>query len=176
MVLEQLRRQANRISRRNGAVGPHFECELVVVGNLSQTRRFYGVVAFAHRRVHGVDRNESDPEVLVEVLVGGNISAAALQPHFHVEFAALADRRNVNIFIQHFDIPIRFDHAARNNARLIRPQVDRFRSIAREFEWNLLQVENDVGRILHHAGDGLKFVQHAFHLHRGHGGAFDGAQ
>ena len=165
-----------RIRRRNGTVGPHFESQLVVVGDLSETRGFDGVIALAHRRVHGIDRNESDAEILVEVLVGGNVAAAALQAHFHVELAAFADRRDVNVFVQHFDVAIGFDHAAGDHAGLIGAQVNRLRRIARKLERNLLQVEDDVGRVLDHAGDRLEFVQHAFHLHRGDGRAFDRAQ
>ena len=126
--------------------------------------------------MNGIDRNESDAKILVEVLVGGNISAAALQPHFHVELAALADRRDVDVFVEDFNVAIGFDHAAGDNSGLIRAQIDRFRGIARKLERNLLQVEDDVGRIFDDTGDRLEFVQHAFHLHRGHGRAFNRAQ
>ena len=165
-----------RIGGRDGAVGPHFERQLVVVGNLAETRGFDGVVALAHRRVHGIDRNESDAEIFVKILVGGNIAAAALQPHFHVELAAFADGRDVDVFVEHFDIAIGFDHAAGDYARLIGAQVDGFRRVAGQLERNLLQVEDDVGRVFDHAGDRLEFVQHAFHLHRGDGRAFDRTQ
>src|SRR3954465_13954415 len=176
VVLQQLRRQTYRVSRRDGTVGPDLKCEFVVVGDLSQTCSFDGVITLAYRRVHGIDRNESDAEILVEVLVCGNVSAPALQAHFHVELAAFADRCDVNILIEYFDVTIRLDHSAGNNARLISSQINRFRGIARKLEWNLLQVEDDVRRILDHSGDRLEFVQHAFHLHRGNGCALNRTQ
>ena len=48
VVLQQFRRQADRVGRGNGTVGPHFKGELVVVGDLSKTRSFDRVVALAH--------------------------------------------------------------------------------------------------------------------------------
>ncbi len=126
--------------------------------------------------MYGIDGNESDAEILVEILVGGNVAAATLQAHFHIELAAFADRRDVDVFIENLDVAIGFDHAAGDHARLIGAQINRFRRVARELERNLFQVEDDVGRILDHSGDRLEFVQHAFHLDRGDRCAFDGAQ
>ena len=165
-----------RIGRSDGAVGPDFERQLVVVGDLTETRRFDGVVALAHRRVDGVDRNESDAEIFVEILVGGNVAAAALQAHFHVELAAFADGRDVDVFVENFDVAIGFDHAGGDDARLIGAQIDRLRRIAAQLERNLLQVQDDVGRVFDHAGNRLELVQHAFHLDGGDGRAFDRTQ
>src|SRR6185437_11104118 len=147
------------------AVGPDFERELVVIGDLAKTRRFHRVIALAHRRVDRVDRNEPDAEVLIEILVGGNVAAAALQAHFHVEPSAFADGRDVNVFVEDFDIGVGFDHARGDNAGLVRAQVNRLRSIAAELERNLFQVEDDVGRVLNYAGDRLELMQHAFNFH-----------
>src|SRR4029077_13192117 len=144
-----------------------------VVSDLSETGCFNRVVALTNGRVDGIDRNESDAEIFIEVLVGGNVSAAAFQAHLHVELATLADRRDVYVFVENLDIAVGFDHAAGDDAGLIRAQVDGFGRVTREFERNLLQVEDDVGRVLDDAGDGLEFVQHAFHLHSGDGRAFD---
>jgi hypothetical protein len=44
VVLEQLGRQAERIGGQHRAVGPDFERQLVVVGDLTETSRFDGVV------------------------------------------------------------------------------------------------------------------------------------
>ena len=97
----------------DGAVGPDFERELIVVGDLTETRGFDGVIALAHRRVNGIDGNETDAEIFIEILVGGNVAAAALEAHFHIELAAFADRGNVDVFVENFDVAVGFDHAAR---------------------------------------------------------------
>ena len=176
VVLQQLRRQADGIGWSDRAVGPHFESQLVVIGDLSQTSGFHGVVALAHRRVHRVDGNEADAQVFVEVLVGGNVAAAALEAHFHVELAAFADGGDVDVLIENFDIGVGFDHAGGHYAGLIGAQVDGLGRVAAQLEGNLLQVEDDVGGVFDHAGNRLEFVQHAFDFDRGDGRAFDGAQ
>ena len=116
------------------------------------------------------------PEIVFEILVRGNVAAAALQAHFHVELAAFAHGRDVDFLIEHFHIAVGFDHAAGDDSRLIGAQVDRLRTITRKLERNLLHVEDDVGRIFYDSGDRLEFVQHAFDLYRGNGRAFDRTQ
>src|SRR5580658_4416966 len=173
VVLQQLRRQADGISRSDGAVGPDFKSQLVVVCDLPETRGFHGVIALAYRRVDGVDGDETDAEIFVEILVGRDVSAAALEAHFHVELAAFADGGNVDVFIQNLDIRICFDHARCDHTRLIGAQIDGFGRVAAELEGNLLQVQDDVGGVLDHSGDRLEFVQYAFDLYRGDCCAFD---
>src|SRR4029077_4911106 len=102
------------------------------------------------------DGNKADAEILVEVLVGGGVTAAALQAHFHIELAPFADRGDVNVLVEHFHVAVGLDHAAGDDARLVGPQIDRLRRISRQLERNLFQVEDDVGRVLHHTGDRLK--------------------
>src|SRR5258706_5748821 len=97
--------------------------------------------------MNGIDGNESKAEILIEILVGGGVAAAALQAHFHVELAAFADGRDVDVFIENLNVAIGFDHAAGHYARLIRAKVNRLRRVAAQLEWNLLEVKDDVGRI-----------------------------
>ena len=59
---------------------------------------------------------------------------------------------------------------------LVGAQVKRLRTVAVELERDLLQVQDDVGRILNHSGNGLKLVQHIFNANCGHGFAFNRAQ
>jgi hypothetical protein len=51
--------------------------------------------------------------------------------------------------------------------RACRRAVDHLGSVAAQLEGDLLQVEDDVGGVFHHAGDRLELVQHAFDLDRG---------
>ena len=90
--------------------------------------------------------------------------------------AAFADGRDVNVLVEHLDVGVGLDHAGGDHARLIGAQINRLGRIAVQAEGNLLQVEDDVGRILHHSGDRLELVQHAFDLDRGNRGALDGGQ
>ena len=176
VVLEQLGGQADSIGGQNGAVGPHFERELVVVGDLSETSGFDDVVDAAHRRVNGVDRNEAQAEIGVEVLVGGDVAAATLEAHFHVELAALRERGEIDVLVEDLDVAVGFDHAGGDHAGLVGAQVERLGAFAVELEGNLLEVQDDVGRVFDDAANGLELVQYAFDADGGDGGAFDGAE
>ena len=63
-----------------------------------------------------------------------------------------------------------------DNAGLVGAQIERLGAVAGELEGNLLEVQDDVGRVFDHAGDGLELVQHAFDANRGDRGALDGAE
>ena len=67
-------------------------------------------------------------------------------------------------------------HAGGDDAGCIRAQVEGLGAFAVELERNLLQVQDDVGRIFNDAGDGLELVQHAFDADGGDGSAFDGRE
>ena len=176
MVFEELRGVADRVLRRNGAVGPHFEGELVVIGHLAETRGLDGEVDLAHRRVHRVDRDVAERQVLVEVLVGADVAAAALQPHLDREPAAFADGGDVHVAVEHFDVGVGLDLAAAHIARLIHGEADGFDSLAHDLEGNLFQVEDDIGGVFDHARNRAEFVLDAFDAHRRDGRAFDRAQ
>ena len=49
-------------------------------------------------------------------------------------------------------------------------------TVAVQTQRNLLQVQNDVGGVFHHARDRRKLMQHAFNLHRGYRRPFDRGQ
>ena len=111
MVFQQLRGLADGVLRRDGAVGPDFEGQLVVVGHLAETRGFDGEVDFADRRVNRVDRDIAERQILVEVPVGADVAAAGLQAHLDIQLAAFADGRDVHVAVEHFDILVGFDLA-----------------------------------------------------------------
>ncbi len=176
MVFEQLGCQADSIGGQHSAVGPHFERELVVVGDLAETSGFDDIVDAAHRRVDRVHGNEAQTQIGVEILVGGDVAAATLQAHFHLEPAAFRDGGDVNVLVENLDVAVGFDHAGRNDARLVGAQIKRLGTVARELEGNLLEIQDDVGGVFNHAGDRLELVQHALDANRGNCGALDRAE
>ena len=176
VVLEQLGRETERIGRKNRAVGPDLQRELLVVGNLAETRRFDKVVDLADGRVDRVHRDEADAEVPVKVLVGGDVATAALEAHLHVNASSLGDGADVDVGIEDLDVGVGLDLAGGDDAGSIRAQVKSLGALAVQLERNLLQVQDDVGCVLDHAGDGLELVQHAFDANRGDRCAFDGRE
>ncbi len=173
MVLEQLGGQTDGVSGQYGPIGPHLQGQLVVVGNLTQTGSFYHVIHAPHRRVNRVDGDEANAQIGVEVLVGGDVAASALEAHLHVQLAAFGNRGDIDVFVQDFDVAVGFNHSRSDHAGLVGAQIERLRTLARQLEGNLLEVQDDVGGILDHAGDGLELVQYALDANRGDRGALD---
>ena len=123
--------------------------------------------------MHGIDGNETQAEIVFEILVGGDVAAAALEAHFHIDLAAFADGGDVHIFVEDLDVGIGLDHAGGDDAGLAGAQVQRLGALAVQLEGDLLEVEDDIGSVLNHAGNGLELVQHALDLDGSNGRAFD---
>src|SRR3982751_301151 len=105
-----------------------------------------------------IDRNKTDPQVFVKILICGDVSAASLKPHFHIELAAFTDRSDVYVFIQNFDIGVSLDHAGGDYARLVGPKIDGFGRVAAQLKRNLFEIEDDVGSIFDNPWNRLEFV------------------
>src|SRR6266852_625603 len=176
VVLEQLRGEAEGIGWKYSPVGPDLDSELVVVGDLTETSCFDEVVDLADGRVDGVDGNETEAEVTVEVLVGRDVAAAALEAHLHVDLTAFADGANVDVLVEDLDIAVGFDHAGGDDTGLVGTEVEGLGAFTGELEGNLLEVQDDVGRVFDDAGDGLELVQNAFDADCGYCSAFDGRE
>src|SRR5260370_72345 len=144
---------ANGVIRRDGAVGADFEHQLFVVGHLAETGGLNRVVDFAHRRVNAVHRNVADGQVFIVVAVSGDVAAAVLDAHFDLQFAAFADGGDVHALIEHREIGVFFDLRGGDRTGLLDVDVNGFGQIGVQLDRHLLQVGDDVGGVLDHAGD-----------------------
>src|SRR5690348_13224235 len=176
VVFEQLGGLADGVLRRDGAVGPDFDGELVVIGHLAEAGGLDGEVYFAHGRVNRIDGDVAEGQVLIVVAIGGDVATSALEAHFDIELAALADGGDGHIAVEHFDVGIGFDLAADDLAGLFDAQAGDAGAFADHLKGHLLEVEDDIGGVLDHAGDGAELVSHALDADAGDGGAFDGAE
>ncbi len=82
----------------------------------------------------------------------------------------------MDVAVQHFHIGVAFNLAAAHVAVLVHAQANRLHAVAHDLEGNLLQVQDDIGGVLHHARNRAEFVFHAFDAHRRDGRAFNRAQ
>src|SRR6476646_8032304 len=123
--------------------------------------------------MHGVDGNPADAEVLVEILVGGDVAAAALHAQFHVQLSALGHRGDVRFRLENLDVRVTLDILRAYDAGLVDAQVERLRVIDVQLQRNLLEVQDDVGGVFDHTGNRRELVEHAVDLHRRNGGAFN---
>ena len=93
-----------------------------------------------------------------------------------MELAALGDGRDVGVRLEDLDVAVGLDVARPHFAGLVDAQRQRLGVIDVQLQRNLLQVEDDVGRILDDAGNRRELVQHAVDLHRGDRRAFNRRQ
>ena len=74
--------------------------------------------------------------------------------------------------IHQLDVLVELDIGGGHFAFLVGGEQQGLRIAGVGFEQNLLQVQNDVGDVFHHAVDGGEFVHRAVDFDRGDGGAF----
>ena len=113
------------------------------------------------------------PRSSSKFLSADDVAAAALHAHLHVQLAALGHRRDVRIRLEDLDVGVGLDVARLDFAGLVDAQVERLGGVDVHLQRNLLEVQDDVGRVLDHAGDRRELVEHAVDLHRGHRRALD---
>jgi hypothetical protein len=100
-------------------------------------------------------------------------SAASLQAHLHVERPALGHRRDVGVRLEDLDVAVGDDVPRLHLAGLVHLDVQRLGGVGVKLQRDLLQVENDVGRILDHAGDRRELVHDAVDSDGGDGRALN---
>ena len=90
--------------RRERAVGPDLDGQLVVVGLLADAGLLDLVPHAGHRAVGGVDRDDADLLDLGAVLGGGDVSAAVLDDHLHEERHVVGHRGQDVVLVDHLDL------------------------------------------------------------------------
>ncbi len=85
-------------------------------------------------------------------------------------------RGDVRLGLEDLDTLVHLDVLGAHDARLLHAEIERAALLRVHLERDLLEVEDDVGGILHHARNRRELVQHAVDLHGGDGGAFNRRQ
>src|SRR5262245_53989744 len=173
MIFDQLRGQADGEFRRDAAVGPDLEQQLVVIGVLPQPRGLDMEVDLGDRGMNRIYWDVTDRQIVIEIAVGRDVTTPALDPHLDVEISALAHRGDVDVGVEHLNVLIQLDVARLHLPGFGARHADCLRLAGMEFEGDLFKVEDDIGGILNDASDRGEFVQDAFNSHGGDGGPFD---
>ena len=90
-----------------------------------------------------------------------------------MQLAAVGHGRDVRFRLEDLDVGVALDVLRAHDAGLVDPQVQRLGVVDVQLQRDLLQVQDDVGRVLDHAGNRRELVEHAVDLDRGDRGAFD---
>jgi hypothetical protein len=151
MLPQNLRRFDQRHLRTQRAVRPKLQRELVVVGLLADAS-FLDVVTHArHRAEHRVDRDDADLLNFLAVLGGRNVPAAILHDHFDDERHVLRQRRDQQVLVDDVHRLVGFDIRRAHFAGGAPLDADDLRRIAVVLHHERLDVQDNVGDVLHHA-------------------------
>ena len=101
--------------------------------------------------------------------VAGRVALAGLDRQLHRDLGAVVERADQMVGIQDLDVVRRSRScSARTSPGPLALEPHALRPFAMHAQRDALDVEDDVGDVLEHAGDRGEFVQHALDLHRGH--------
>src|SRR3984893_8791577 len=167
LVLQDTRRESDRIFGRQRSVGFHLHGKLVVIEDLPFPRILDPVAYFLDRRVETIDRDQADRRVFRPVAVGHDIALAGVDREFHADFGTFVESTNDKLRIEDRNIAGRADVGGGDLAGTLLFQNYALRAIARHAEGDALDVDYDVGHVLAHAGDRRELVQDTVDMDRG---------
>ncbi len=176
MVLQDACCKRNRIVRSNAAIRLEFERQFVVIGTVANARVFDFVRHFLDRREQCIHRDEADRRIARTVLRRRYVAFAYFHDQFHVDARAFIQRADHKVLVQHFHIRIGLYHASGDFTRFRRLQHHAFTIRAVGFQFQVLDIEDDVHHVLTHARDGREFVLHAFDFDAGDSSALQRAE
>ncbi len=176
MLAEDLGRAADGLFRLQGAVGPDFQRQLIIVGNLAYTGILNGVVHLLNGGEDTVHGDHTDRHVGVLVLVSADIATALIKGQLHLQMGILIQGGDVHIGIDDLDFIIHLDGASCYFAGTLGIDHHRLRTVGNHGYRQTLQVEDDLSHVLFHAGNSRELMLHTFNVHSRDRNAREGGQ
>ena len=158
--------------RADGAVGPDFQNQLVVVGPLADAGFLDVVLDADHRGEAGVDRDDADLPFLARVFVGRAVAPAILDGHLDDERHIIGHGGDDVLGVDDLHRFVGDDVGGRDDAFFVPVDLDGLGQFAGVLDHQALDVEDDVGDILDDAGNGGDFVLHPLDLDTSDGTPF----
>ena len=158
MVHQDAGAQADRVPGGDGAVGPHLQGQLVIVGGVSHAGVLHGVVDLAHRRIDRIHGNDPDNALGGLILVRGHVSAALRESQFHIQRCVGAQGGDVMLRIEHLHVTVGLDVPGGDRALAGSLDVDRLDPFAVEFCDDPLHIQHDLRHIFLDARNGGELV------------------
>jgi len=125
VVVQDRRGLLQRVVRRDAAVRPDLEDQLVVVRDLPDAGVLDGVLDEPHGGEEGVDRDDADRLLLLLVLLARAVAAAGLDLDLGLERALAVERADDLVGIDDLDVGVGLDVAGRDGAGLGRLDAER---------------------------------------------------
>ena len=152
----------------DGAVSPHLQGQLVIVGGVPYAGVFHRIVDLAHRGIDGVHGDHPDNGLGGLVLVGGNVAPAVGQGQLHGQAGLRSQGGDVQVRIENLHIGVRLDVAGGDPALPGGLDVDGLGALAVQLGDNALHIQDNLGHVLLDAGDGGKLMLDPGYLDGGH--------
>ena len=175
MLGQDLRGQGDSLLSADDTVRPHLEGELVKVQALPHAGGLHVIVHLVNRGVDGIYRKLADHGVVIVhvllVALGGHVTAALVERQLHVQLRAFAQSRDVHLGVEDFDLAVTLDGIRSHKAGALRADLHRLGAVAVQLRRQSLDVEDNLGHVLLHTGNGRKLVQNAVDLDACNGNA-----
>ena len=129
------------------------------------------IADLADGRIEAIHRDEADGGVLGAVAISSHIALAGVDGEFHADLGALVEVADHQIGVEDLHVVDDLNVARQNRAGTGLLQDHALGAIALHLDPDVLDVEDDVGHILAHAGDRGELMEHAVDLDGGDGRA-----
>src|SRR5882672_1093703 len=173
VLAQDLGRLGDRLLRGDGPVGPHFEDQALVVRQLADARVLDLVPHALDRREARIDGDHSDLRLVLRVLLGRHVAAALVDGDLRGEVGVLRQRADVQVGVDDLDARLGRDRAGLHDALLGGLDPEHLLAGLGQLDDQLLEVQHDVGHVLHDALDRRELVGDALDLDGGDRGALD---
>ena len=177
MLVDDVGGLADSLDGADRAVGLDLENELVVVGALGDAgvRDVHG--ATADRREQRIDMNDANGVLRTLVALGRHVATANADADGHLELGALGERRDDMLGIDELEFRGDFQVRAGDHAGALRGERGgSLLATGKGSEDETLDIQNNVGDILHDTRSGRELVLHALDLDGGCRSAVQGGQ
>ena len=161
MLDENLRGLFQSLLGVNRPIGSNFQIQFLVVGLLLDTIVFDGILHVLDRGEDRVDRKRSELALGGSILLGGYVAAALADGQRHLHLRAGREMADHQIGVQNLEereVIRDISGSQLRHTRNVNGDLLGILIIDCADKTNLLQIEDDVQHILHHAGDSGKLV------------------
>ncbi len=155
---------SQRVIRSDTSIGPDLQDQTVIIRALSHTGAFHGITNTCYRRKQRIDRDHANGLIQLLILITGAVSTADAHIEFHIQLALLVQSADQLIRIHAFHVLIGLNIRGGHRTLFIHREIKSLRIPCKSLEKDLLQVQNDLGDILHHIFNGGKLVHRAVDL------------
>ena len=171
MIGQDLGAQGNSVPGGDGPIGEDLQGQLVVVGHVTHAGVLHGVIDLVDRSVNGVDGDQADDGLGRLVAVAGHITSAVIEGQLHLELGIVHQGGDVLLGIEDLNVRVALDIAGSDLTGGGNIDGHGLLAFAVQLGDDALNIQDDLGHIFLHTGNGGKLMLDAIDLDGGGSGA-----